>query len=132
MKIIADTNLIVRVLTRDDPAQFEIAAQILDDAEAIVVPIVTLCETVWVLTSRGRWSTRAVAHALRTLLDDPRVVTDRALVDHGLALLDTGGDFADGVIAADGKRLADAIFTTFDREAAQLLSVQEVAVTLLG
>ncbi len=132
MKIIADTNLIVRVLTRDDPRQFEVAGHLLETAETVVFPVVALCETVWVLTRAVKWPGSAVARALRVLLDDPKVLFDQALVERGLAMLDDGGDFADAVVAADGRRFADATFATFDRDAARLLTAQGSAVTLLA
>ena len=131
MKIIADTNLIVRVLTRDDFHQFEMAARCLEAAETVIIPIVALCETVWVLTRAAKWPGPTVARALRVLLDDPKVLTDRPLVERGLAMLDEGGDFADAVIAADGQRFAKATFATFDRTAARLLAARGSAVTLL-
>lgn len=132
MKVIADTNLILRVLTRDDERQFVIAAKTLSDAEVVVYSIVALCEAAWVLRNSLKWERAEVAGAFRVLLDDPRVVTDRELVDAGLALLDAGGDFADAIIARDGRRRSDGAFTTFDKQATRLLEAQGVAVTLLG
>ena len=131
MKVIADTNLIVRVLTQDDSSQSAEASEFLDAAQAIVVPIVTLCELAWVLR-RGKWPAADIARSIRGLLSDPRVLADRDLAERGLAMLDLGGDFADGVIAADGRRREDAIFATFDKQAARLLEAQGVPVTLLG
>ena len=132
MKLIADTNLILRVLLREDPRQFSIATDVLSGADLVIYSIVTLCETAWVLRTSRKWRQSEVAAAFRALLDDPRVVVDRDLVERGLAMLDAGGDFANAVIAADGLRREDATFTTFDRKAARLLEAQGVAVTLLG
>ena len=131
MRITADTNLIVRVLAQDDPEQFETARRTLEEAEAVAFPIVALCETAWVLRRTARWSSADMALAFRTMLDDPRALVDRRLVDAGLALLDAGGDFADGVIAADGHRLGAEIFATFDRNATDLLDQLGEPVTLL-
>lgn len=132
MKLVADTNLILRVLLREDPRQFSIAADILSGAELVVYSIVTLCEAAWVLRTSRKWRHAEVAAAFRALLNDARVVVDRELAERGLAMLDAGGDFADGVIAADGLRREDATFATFDRQAARLLEAQGVPVTLLG
>jgi hypothetical protein len=46
---------------------------------------------------------------------------DRPAVDAGLALLEAGGDFADGVIAFEGRRLGGLVFTSFDAEAVRLI-----------
>ena len=132
MKLIADTNLILRILLRDDERQFALAAKALSEAEAVIHSTVALCEAAWVLRTAEKWERHQVAAAFRALLDDARVLSDRASVERGLAMLDAGGDFADGVIAADGLRHADAPFATFDRQAARLLEEQGVAVTLLG
>lgn len=129
MKVIADTNLLVSVLTGEDPRQFALASQLLRDAEVVVFSIVVLCEAVWVLRRFAKWPKAEIARAFRTLLADPRVVIDRTLAEPGLAMLEAGGDFADGVIAADGRRKEDAVFATFDRQAARLLEAQGVPVT---
>ena len=131
MRIICDTNLLVRILTEDDPGQAAQAVELLSAAETIVLPIVVLCELAWNLRKEKRPS-RDVARIIRELIDDTRVVVDRELAGHGLALLEHGGDFADGVIAADGRRRMDAPFATFDRKAAKLLEARGVSVTLLG
>lgn len=45
-------------------------------------------------------------------------------MDAGLAVLDAGGDFADGVIAYEGTWLGGDIFVSFDKKAVALLSIQ--------
>ena len=49
MKVAVDTNVLVRAVVRDDPAQADVAATILTDAELIAVALPCLCEFVWVL-----------------------------------------------------------------------------------
>lgn len=49
MTITAATNVLVRAVMRDDPAQGSAAARLLSDAELIPVPLPCLCELVWVL-----------------------------------------------------------------------------------
>ena len=39
----------------------------------------------------------------------------------GLAVLEGGGDFADGIIAFDGRRAGGLVFTTFDTKAAAMV-----------
>jgi predicted nucleic-acid-binding protein len=52
VKITADTNLLVRAITEDDPKQYRIAQAELARAEVIALALPALCELVWVL-SRG-------------------------------------------------------------------------------
>jgi predicted nucleic-acid-binding protein len=59
------------------------------------------------------------------------VVANRLAVEAGLALLDAGGDFADGVIAYEGNWLGAETFVSFDKAAVKLLEAQGVSVRLL-
>ena len=132
VKITADTNVLVRAVTLDDDEQSPVAASTLRQAELVAVPVPVLCELVWVLT-RGYGLTRAqAAAAVRTLTQASNVVTDAAAVETGLAVLDAGGDFADGAIAHDGATLGADTFVTFDRQAARLVAEVGVPARLLG
>lgn len=117
MKITADTNLLVRLATEDDPVQARMADAVTERADLVAVPMPALCELVWVLRRGYRRTNGQIAEALRRLLASPKVRTDRVSAEAGLAALDAGGDFADGCIAAEGRRLGGAIFTSFDRQA---------------
>jgi predicted nucleic-acid-binding protein len=50
----------------------------------------------------------------------------------GLALLEAGGDFADGIMAHEGKWLGGETFVSFDKTAVALLSLQGEATQLLS
>lgn len=117
MKITADTNLLVRLATEDDPVQARMADAVTERADLVAVPTPALCELVWVLRRGYRRTNGQIAEALRRLLASPKVRTDRVSAEAGLAALDAGGDFADGCLAAEGRRLGGAIFTSFDRQA---------------
>ena len=54
---------------------------------------------------------------IRGLIDVANIVVDRPAVEAGLALLDRGGDFADGVIAHQGYELGGEVFVSFDKKA---------------
>ena len=69
------------------------------------MPNMKRCEMVWVLLRGSRYTPAQVAHALRTLLQVRQVVCHTPTVLAGLALLESGGDFADGVMAAEGDLL---------------------------
>jgi predicted nucleic-acid-binding protein len=59
------------------------------------------------------------------------VVAKRPMIEAGLAVLDAGGDFADGVIAFDGQWLGGGNFVSFDKKAAKLIDAQGTATLLL-
>lgn len=122
MKIIVDTNVLVRVLVRDDPDQTARAEAELAAADVIVIPPTVLVELVWVLTRSYRRSPGSVAAALRDLTNAAGVRTDRSALRAGLATLLDGGDFADGVIAHQGRMLGGEEFVSFDRVAVRSIT----------
>ena len=117
MKITADTNVLVRAAALDDPGQGALAAAALVEAELVALPLPALCEFVWVMMRGYKRSAGEVAAALRKLAASARVVVERPALEAGLAFLESGGDFADGVIAFEGRRAGGAVFTSFDRDA---------------
>ena len=121
MKITADTNVLVRAAVMDDPVQSPLAADALLEAEIVAVTLPSLCEFVWVLMRGYRRSATEVAAAVRTLIESASVSVDRPAVEAGLAFLERGGDFADGVIAFEGRRMGGVVFTSFDRDAVDLV-----------
>jgi predicted nucleic-acid-binding protein len=60
------------------------------------------------------------------------VVTHLPAVETGLAVLDQGGDFADGVIAYEGAWLGAQEFVSFDKQAVKLLKAQGKRARLLS
>lgn len=119
--MIADTNILLRAVVRDDAKQARIAETELAKADRIVVPIATLCEFAWVLSSGYQRSKCDIANAIRGLLASAKVVTNRPVAEAGLAMLDSDGDFADGAIAFDGIAMGGQTFVSFDKYAIKLL-----------
>lgn len=132
MRITADTNVLARAVLRDDPAQCRAAREILRTASRIAVPLPSLCELVWILRRGAKLPKEDVSAVIRALLSAANVVTDSLAVEAGLAVLDAGGDFADGVMAHEGAMLGGDIFVTFDQQAAALLTGQGRPVRLLA
>ena len=132
MNIIADTNLLIRAIIADDEAAASVARMRIKECRTITIPSIVFCEFSWVATRTYKSPRHAVASTIRDLLLDPKIVCDRPAVEAGLAVADHGGDFADGVIAFEGRRLGGKVFATFDRRAASLLSAQGYAVDFLA
>lgn len=105
---------------------------LLREAELVAVPLVALCEFVWVLRLAYRWEARAARQFISTLIAAPTVRVDRPAVEAGLAMLEAGGDFADGVIAFEGGRFGGETFASFDRQAIHLLAAAGGNALLLG
>lgn len=107
-----DTNVVLRLLMDDDPAQHRIATALL--AEPVLLTLTVLVETGWVLLSRYRFSRAEVATLLNDLLDyDSIIVEKRAGIRWALDRFAARGDFADllHLVAADRA----VTFATFDR-----------------
>ena len=131
MNAAADTNILVRAIVRDDAAQAVLAAKLLRSANTIAVAVPCLCEFVWVLRTVYGFQPPAVAAAIRSLLDAQNVEVNRPAAEAGLAMLDGGGDFADGAIAYEGRWLGADTFVSFDKRAVEMLSAQGQAARLL-
>ena len=132
MKITADSNILLRAIVGDHPAQAKLAEDVLRRAEIVAVTTPVLCEVVWVLSQGYKIATTDISQAIRELTNSANVVVDRLAVDAGLAMLDAGGDFADGAIAFEGQRLGGDVFVSFDKHAVKLLEQQGVSVRLLA
>ena len=131
MKVAVDTNVLVRAVVRDDPAQASVAAKVLTDAELIAVALPCLCEFVWVLRRVYDFQPSDAATAIRALLAAANVEVNRPAVEAGLSVLEAGGDFADGVIAYEGNWLGGETFVSFDKKAVALLTAQGQSARLL-
>ena len=131
MRVAVDTNVLVRAVVRDDRAQAEIAAKWLRNPSPLVVALSALCELVWVLRRVYGFKAAEVADTIRSLTSAENVEMNRPAVEAGLAMLDAGGDFADGVLAYEGRWLGAETFVSFDKKAVELLKGQGVSARVL-
>jgi predicted nucleic-acid-binding protein len=131
MKITIDTNVLVRAVVRDDERQARAAAKLLKEAELIAVSLPCLCEFVWVLRRVYNFTQQDISLALEALLNAGNVAVNRPAADSGLAVLNEGGDFADGLIAYEGNWLGGETFVSFDKKAVSLVMKQGQRATLL-
>lgn len=131
MRLAVDTNVLVRAVVRDDKPQAEIAAKCLRGSKLIAVALSALCELAWVLRRVYGFKAADVADTIRALTSAENVETNRPAVEAGLAMLDAGGDFADGVIAYEGRWLGAETFVSFDKQAVEMLRAQGESVRLL-
>lgn len=118
-----DTNVIVRYLAQDDPAQSARATRLiereLDEREPGYVSLIVLVETCWVLRRLYGATATELRDTVRDLLDarqlavENRVVVARALTR---AVAD-GVDIADALIAEGAAHAGCARTVTFDKAA---------------
>jgi predicted nucleic-acid-binding protein len=111
--IAVDTNILVRYLVEDDPAQTDRAEAVLRSG-TVLVPTTVLLETAWVLRSSYRFDRAAIIEGITKLLGLPGVeAEDSAIAGQALDWYGQGLDFADALHLASSGR-AEA-FATFDR-----------------
>ena len=131
MSLIVDTNVLIRAITLDDPNESRKSLEILR-APSVVISSQALCEMIWVLRRLYRRTHTELAAVVNFLVETENVVLDRPAVEAGLLCMEAGGDFADGIIAFEGRRLGGQVFATFDRKAASILAKAGHSVQLLA
>ena len=115
MRRIADTNILVRYLTRDDEKAADKAAEIIRGGVEILPE--TVPELVYVLTSRSLYGMprTVVAESVEALLDEV-TVHRKDVIKHALKIYqDTRLDFVDCLLIAEGTA-SDTEVYSFDRK----------------
>jgi predicted nucleic-acid-binding protein len=111
--IAVDTNVLVRLLTEDDPKQTAGARSVFA-AGPIWIAKTVLLETGWVLRSHYGFDESAIHDAFSRLLGLENVhAEDEAAVAAALALMSHGMELADAMHLSS--RPPGAVFVSFDR-----------------
>ncbi len=109
----ADTNVLVRFLTRDDPVQSPRSRRLLGDND-VWVPVTVVLETEWVLRSVYSYRPDEFSDGVMALAGLPRLeIQHWSEVDRALALHREGLDFADALHLALAGGCSE--LATFDR-----------------
>ena len=120
-----DTNVVVRLLTADDPKQAA-AAKSLFRSQPIWIAKTVLLETGWVLRSLYGYEESAIRGAFIKLLGLKNVhLEDEASVAAALALTAQGMDLADAMHLSS--RPPGAAFVSFDRSLVRRAKLAGVA-----
>jgi len=116
-----DTNVLLRTLVEDNPAQTEAARRCLLRADSgeyrLFVSTVVLCELEWVLERRYRLSRVEIAGFIGVLLTAPALEIEcHDSVARALSAYRAGkGDLSDYVIREAGRRAGCSSVLTFDK-----------------
>lgn len=124
--------MLVRAIMGDDARQSKAAQKALANAELVALPLPALCELVRVLSQGYKIPAPEIAEAIRRLINGANVGVNRAAAEAGLELLEAGGDFADGVIALEGRWLGGDTFISFDKKAVKLVKAIGHAASVLS
>jgi predicted nucleic-acid-binding protein len=124
--IAIDTNVLVRYIVQDDPAQAAAATRFFEDELTVetpgFVPSLVLAELVWVLAHGYRYSRAQIADVVEHTLAVGVLTHERP--DASLRALSgyrsLGVDFADALILEIAAEAGAAALVTFDRRLAKL------------
>ena len=123
--IAVDTNILVRLLTEDDPIQAKRAATLMD-SDDIFIPKTVMLETEWVLHHAYGIDKDAITKGFQKMLGLQNVsVEDQQTVFQAISWYGAGLDFADALHLASSMK--DDGFVTFDKafikKARKLISI---------
>lgn len=127
-----DTNVILRYLLQDDPAQTFQANEIIDQRLSRDNPgflsLVTVLEVVWVLRSLLKRSPTQIASHLEDLLaaDSLIIQNEQQVFEAAFALKHGDGEFEDALLGALNAWAGCSHTLTFDRKAARLPHFQVI------
>ncbi|MGP0060570.1 MAG: type II toxin-antitoxin system VapC family toxin [Beijerinckiaceae bacterium] len=108
-----DTNVVIRYLVNDDPAQAARARKIIDSND-VFVPKTVLLEAEWVLRSLYEFVPAQIGAALLGFAGLPNVrIESEDAVARALAWYAAGLDFADAMHLASAEQCRS--FVTFDK-----------------
>jgi predicted nucleic-acid-binding protein len=119
-----DTNVLVRLLVRDNPAQLDAAARFMAQRSAddpAFVSSVVVAEFAWVLDKSYGYASEAIHGAMDWLFDSENIVVERSdLIENAvLVAREANADISDAIIAALAEDAGASKTATFDRNAAK-------------
>lgn len=128
MTAYVDTNVLIRHVTGDPPAQARRASSFLRRAEGLRLADLIVAEAAYVLESFYNFSRAQIAQSLEgVILSRAMVVADAVLLLRSLELYESRGlDFADAYIAALAERSIDGTVVSFDRDFDRVSTVTRV------
>jgi predicted nucleic-acid-binding protein len=123
-----DTNVLIRHLTGDPPAQARRASAFLERAGELLVPDLIVAEVVYVLESFYEVERQRVAELIRAIIGFPAiVVVDEPLLLRALEVYEVDRlDFAEAYLVASAEATGVETIASFDREIDRVATVQRI------
>jgi predicted nucleic-acid-binding protein len=124
-----DTNVLIRHLTGDPPAQARRATALLKRAEELLLADLIVAEVVYVLESFYEVERERVAELVRAIVGFPAiVVVDEPLLLRALELYEVERlDFAEAYLVASAEASGVGAIASFDRDIARVATVRRLA-----
>ena len=125
--VAVDTNVVVRLLTGDEPAQTA-RARAMFEREAVLLAKTVILESEWVLRRLYRFGSDRIADAFAALIGLPDLVCeDSGAVADAIQWMRDGMDFADALHLASA-RPAGRFATFDDKLAKRAAKIADIAV----
>jgi predicted nucleic acid-binding protein len=117
MTAFVDTNVLIRHLTGDPPAQAIRATRFLAEADELLLADLILAEVAYVLETFYEAPRAKVAETLRAILGFSAIkVVDAELAQRAVEMYDVDRlDFADAYLVASAERSGIGVIASFDR-----------------
>ena len=122
-----DTNVLVRLITRDDARQTAAAENYID--QGAWISHLVLAETVWVLESVYGRGPREIGAAIELLLDSGKIaIHEPAIVTAALTTFRecSSASFSDCLILESARKAGHLPLITFDRRLATVEGAQRI------
>ena len=122
-----DSNVLVRLITRDDVKQVAVADAFVE--KGAWVSVLALAEAMWVLTAVYRRSAAEIARAVEMLLNHTDLtVQDSEVVAAALKIFRTrpAPDFSDCLLLELARKAGHLPIGTFDRQLSKLDGAQKL------
>ena len=132
--IALDTNVLVRFLTQDDDAQFQVAAGLIEGCTRDVPGYVcreVMIELVWVLERAYKYSREEIAEVLLSIVTASQLAVENAQDIASVVNLyrKEGYDFADLMIRQAAQRTEKRVLKTFDQKLTRLDGLELLGTT---
>jgi predicted nucleic acid-binding protein len=124
-----DTNILVRHVTGDPPAQARRATRYLETADELLLPDLIAAEVVYVLESYYEVPRAQVAETLRAILAFPAIrVVDADLLRRAVEVYEVHRlDFADAYLVASAERTGVGVIASLNRSIDRVTTVRREA-----
>lgn len=123
-----DTNVLIRHLTGDPPAQGRRATAFLERAEQLLLPDLIVAEVVYVLESFYEVERQRVAELVRAVIGFPAMlVVDEPLLLRALEVYEVDRlDFAEAYLVASAEASGVGRIASFDRDLDRVPTVRRI------
>jgi predicted nucleic acid-binding protein len=123
-----DTNVLIRHLTGDPPAQARRATTFLEQADELLLPDLIVAEVVYVLESFYEVDRTRVAELVRAIVGFPAMVLiDEPVLLRALEVYEVNRlDFADSYLVATAEASGVGVIASFDRSIDRVPTVTRI------